>query len=100
MLTNIYLKRGDTLLGTLRVVGAEHPWTLCEFEPQPPFEEVRPLFEHEIALLDANDMSAWAEAYQQIAHLNLRLIDASSGNDVGDGDFLLHIRGNEARLRY
>jgi hypothetical protein len=100
MLTVIHLKQGETLLGLLRVQGSDFPWTQCTFEPTPAFEAVRPLFEHELRVLESRDMDAWSEAYRAIVDLNLNLIDPHTGTEVGEGDFLLHINGNSARLRY
>jgi hypothetical protein len=100
MLTIIHLKRGETLLGVLHVVGSEFPWTRCTFDATPDFEQVRPLFEDELAVLETKDMEAWAASYNKIVALKLQLVDAATGSEVGDGDFLLHIRGDEAWLRY
>ena len=92
------LKRGEELLGVLRSCGSDFPWVVCSFEPTKSFAEVEPLFEVELRLLDADEMEAWESAYGRITSLGLRLIDEEGGEEVGE--FLLHIRGNEAWVRY
>jgi hypothetical protein len=92
------LKRGEELLGVLRPCGNDFPWVMCSFEPTESFAEVEPLFEEELRLLDAEEMEAWERAYGRVTSLGLRLIDEESGKQIGE--FLLHIRGDEAWFRY
>lgn len=99
--------QGDTLLGTLTVTDLDQPWFLCLFAPEAAFEAVRPLFDAELAVGEAEDharsigvnigIDAWESAYQNIEALGLRLVP-----DVGEtiDHFLLHINGAEAWFRY
>jgi len=93
----LHLKRGEELLGVLRSKATDFPWVDCEFEPTAAFATVQPLFEEELTLLDADRMNAWQIAYDRINALGLQLIDAKDEKDIGE--FLLHIRGNEAWFR-
>lgn len=92
-----HLKRGDELLGVLLSKATDIPWVNCEFEPTASFKEVQPLFDEELNLLDADLMDAWQSAYDRINALGLQLIDTKDEKDIGE--FLLHIRGNEAWFR-
>ena len=91
----LHLKRGVQLLGVLISKTTDLPWVNCEFNPTASFKEVQPLFDEE---LDADLMDAWQDAYDRIKTLGLRLIDTKDEKDIGE--FLLHIRGNEAWFRY
>jgi len=55
------------------------------------------LFDEELNLLDADHMDACQSAYDRINALGLRLIDTKDEKDIGE--FLFHIRGNEAWFR-
>lgn len=90
----LHLKRGEELLGVLLSKATDFPWVNCEFEPTASFKEVQPLFDEELNLLDADLMDAWQNAYDRINALGLQLIDTKDEKDIGE--FLLHIRGNEA----
>ena len=92
-----HLKRGEQLLGVLISKTTDFPWVSCDFNPTAAFEEVQPLFDEELKLLEADLMDAWQSAYDRINALGLRLIDTTDETDIGE--FLLHIRGNEAWLR-
>lgn len=94
----LHLKRGVQLLGVLISKTTDLPWVNCEFNPTASFKEVQPLFDEELNLLDADLMDAWQDAYDRIKTLGLRLIDTKDEKDIGE--FLLHIRGNEAWFRY
>lgn len=94
----LQLKRGDELLGTLRSYDSNFPWVNCKFEPNESFEELRPLFDEELRLLDGEDMTAWEETSNRILALNLKLIDLKNGNEIRE--FLLHIKGDEAWFRF
>jgi hypothetical protein len=104
--TTLKLMRGDVQLGVLTLYDLDQPWFYCHFEPEPAFEQVRPLFAAEQELLNDDsgtdfdedaDEDAWVRAYQDIQRLGLLLIP-----DVGEviDDFLLHIDGTEAWFRY
>lgn len=93
-----YLKRDEELLGVLRAKRTDFPWLICEFEGTAPFKSVQPLFDEELSLLETDRMDAWEFAYNRIKALGLRLIDAKDEMDIGE--FLLHIRGDEAWFRY
>ena len=94
----LHLKRRDELLGVLRSLDTDFPWVNCIFEPTTSFDEVRPLFDEELKLLDADQMEEWETAYERINALKLQLIATKDDKDVGE--FLLHIRGKEAWFRY
>jgi hypothetical protein len=94
----LHLKRGDELLGVLLSKATDFPWVSCAFEPTASFEEVRPLFDEELKLLDADLMDAWQSANDCVNALGLQLIDTKDDKDIGE--FLLHIRGNEAWFRF
>jgi len=94
----LHLKRGEELLGVLRSKDTDFPWVNCEFEPSASFAKVQPLFEEELTLLDADMMDEWQIAYDRISDLGLQLMDTKDEKDIGE--FLLHIRGNEAWFRF
>ncbi len=98
-LSVVQLKRDQIVLGVLAVRDLDFPWINCAFEPTPAFAEVQPLFEAEAAI-GPDDEDAWIAAYEAIMALNLRLIDAVNGDDLGEGEFLLHIDGDQAQFRY
>jgi hypothetical protein len=99
------LVRGNDVLGTIEVKpgGAELPWYNGVFHPSAKFEEVRPLFEHELELLRANtsDDSAqwddWEAVNAELHEPGLRLQGADSAY-VAD-EILIHIDGAEAWWR-
>jgi putative SOS response-associated peptidase YedK len=92
------LYRGDRLLGTLNRTGADMPWHLGTFEPTPAFEEVRPLFERELALLNADRMDEWMTAWGEVTALGLRLEPVPASTPIEE--FVLHIEGPSAWWRY
>lgn len=59
--------RGDQLLGTLTRTGLEMPWWEGIFDPTPSFEAVRPLFDRERELLNADRMDEWDAAWDELA---------------------------------
>jgi hypothetical protein len=95
--------QGETQLGTLVVDDMDMPWFYCDFVPEAAFEAVRPLFEREIAIIEAEtgdvevDQDPWILAWQDIEALGLSLI-----RDKGEpiDRLLLHINGNRAWFRY
>ncbi len=96
------LSRGGTLLGTLYPRDAEMFWSVYEFEATPAFEEVRPLFEAELGVVEAEGefgVGAWEEIWERILDLGVRLVPPDGGDEISE--FALHVYGNgEARLRY
>ncbi len=97
------LRRGYERLGTLEIVGIDQPWFMCKFEATPAFEPFRPLFDEELKLLeqerdDDKDWADWETAYSRIDELGLCIGALDGGNDITE--FLLHIKGEEARFRY
>jgi hypothetical protein len=91
------LKRGRELLGVFRSYDTDFPWVNCKFEPTSSFDEIRPLFEEELKLLDADRMDEWETAYERITSLGLQLIDMKDKKSIDE--FVLHVRGNEACFR-
>jgi hypothetical protein len=64
--------RGDRLLGTLTRTGMDMPWWEGTFDPVPGFEAVRPLFDRERELLEADRIDEWGAAWDELAE-GLRL---------------------------
>lgn len=91
------LYQGEVLLGTLKV-WREMPWLSGKFHPTPAFEPLRPLFQREIDLLNAEEHEAWEEAYDAIDALGLSLWAPDAEAPVRE--FLLHVDGDEAWFRY
>lgn len=94
------LMRGDIVLGALTLNVVDMPFFDCHFSPTPAFEEVRPLFATELALLDDSEAVAagtWDQAYRTIDALHLTLV-GDDGQRLDD--FLLHIEGDRAWFRY
>jgi hypothetical protein len=92
------LYRGEELIADLVVTGGDFPWLTAGVRPYGGFEEVRPLFDEELRLLDDVDthVEAWEAAYQQVREtVTLQYPD---GGDVPE--FLLHIDGDEAWWRW
>ena len=93
----LHLKRGEELLGVLRSYDSDFPWVNCRFEPTSSFDAIRPLFDEELKLLDADQMDEWETVYARINSLGLKLIDTKDKKTIDE--FLLHVRGNEAWFR-
>lgn len=92
--------RDGVLLGTLTRTDSDPPWWEGAFEPAPDFESIRPLFDCERELLDADDdMDAWSFAYDELA--NGLVLEPLDGRDPIT-EFLLHIEadGRRASWRY
>ena len=92
------LLRGDRVVADLIVYGGDFPWLNARVEPTEGFEELRPIFEHELRLLDAIDenIDGWENAYAQVrSEVTLRHPD---GHLVPQ--FLLHVEGTEAWWRW
>ena len=90
------LYRGAELLAEIVVDGVDMPWFQGRVVPRPAFEELRPVFARELALLEAidEDYDAWEQAYAPIDELTL----AAPTGPVAD--FLLHIDGDRASFRW
>jgi len=94
----LHLKRGKELLGVLHCYAPDQPWYKCKFEAAAGFSGVKQLFEDELKFLDADQMDDWQIAYERINALGLKLIDVQRNEEIIE--FLLHVRGTEAWLRY
>ncbi len=97
-MADFHLYRGERLLGTLTRTDGDMPWHLGAFDPAPAFEEVRPLFDQELALLNADRMDEWEAAWAEVEALGLRLEPVPAG--VAITEFLLHVEGPRAWWRY
>jgi hypothetical protein len=91
--------RGDVLLGTLTRTGSDMPWWGGAIDAAPGFEAVRPLFDRERELLDADRMEEWGAAWDELAE-GLRLEPLDGRDPITE--FLLHIEadGRRASWRY
>jgi hypothetical protein len=63
--------RGDELVADLIVEGPDFPWLRARVDPGPALDELRPLFDEEVRLLEDADAgpaqdSAWEAAYERI----------------------------------
>ena len=92
------LVRGDQTVAALVVTGMDFPWLHARLQPEAAFEEVRPLFDEELRLLDRidDDPATWEAAYQRIRR-TLQLIKPD-GRPVPE--FLLHVEGAKAWWRW
>jgi len=91
------LYRGGRLLGELTHTHDDMPWHHGTFAPTPAFEEVRPLFDRDLELLNADRMDEWEAAWEAVAALGLRLEPVAAGADIDE--FLLHVEGTQAWWR-
>jgi hypothetical protein len=91
------LLRGDRVIAHLIVYGGDFPWLNARVLPKEGFEEVHPIFEDELRLLDDEDnIERWEGAYYSVrAEVKLA---APDGHLVPE--FLLHIDGSEAWWRW
>ncbi len=89
--------RGDQLLGTLTRTGGEMFWEEGDFVPAPGFEAVRPLFDRERTLLDADRIDEWCAAWDELAE-GLRLEPLDGREPITE--FLLHIDGDAKRATW
>ena len=78
--------------------GADMFWHNCTFAPTPAFDVIAPLFLETRRLLERDEMEAFEAAYDRIAALGLELHPVGGGEPIRD--FLLHIDGEQAQLRY
>jgi hypothetical protein len=92
------LQRGQTLLGEIVVEDSDFPWLRGAWVPTSHFEEVRGLFDAELALLESDELGdEWERLYQRIQDAGVR-IHYPDGGCVPE--FLLHIKNNEAWFRW
>jgi hypothetical protein len=93
------VSRGEVFLGTLTRTGSDMPWWEGTFDPAPGFEAVRPLFDRERELLDADRVDEWGAAWDELAE-GLRLEPLDGRGPITE--FLLHIEGDgrKASWRY
>ena len=89
------LQRHNELVGEITVDGVDFPWLEGHFEPGHAFAAVKPLFEQELALLEADDNQAWEDAYERI-NQTMKLI----APDGPVAEFLLHIKDERAWFRW
>ncbi|MEZ0096339.1 hypothetical protein [Streptacidiphilus sp. EB129] len=75
------------------------PWWHGHFEPAPPFESVRPLFDELARSVDAKeDPAAMSEAFQAVVQLGLSIDRGSKEPPLTE--FFLYIKADRFRLRY
>jgi hypothetical protein len=89
--------RGDDLLGEIIVEDTDFPWLRGRLVPGPAFAELRPLFEQELALVEADpfNVDAWQQIYDRIVE-SVELTSPSGPV----AEFLLHVRGDEVWFRW
>lgn len=88
---------GD-VLADLVVDDEEWPWVYAKLKPGTGFDETRPLFEHELELLDdiENQVDEWEAAYDKIrSSLTLLFPD---GTPVPE--YLLHVKNDDVWWRW
>ena len=75
------------------------PWYEGIFDPVPEFASVRPLFDRERELLEADDIDAWCRAWDELA--DKMVLEPLDGREAIT-EFLLHIEavGRQASWRY
>jgi hypothetical protein len=101
------LERDGTVLGSLEVLYVDQPVFVCSFSPAPAYDTVRSSFEKDarISVQFERDVSPSAfdtliqpveASVARIKALGLRIVAANGWTE----DFVLHIDGSRARLRY
>jgi hypothetical protein len=93
------LMKDSVILGNLVPFDTDYPWVYCHFTPTPEFLQYKDLFDREWEILDqekSSDDNEWIQAYDQVSHLSLKLID-DDGKELGA--FLIHIYNDEAWYR-
>jgi len=93
------LADGERTIARLVVTGSDFPWLHARVEPHDGFEDIRPMFDDELRLLDPLDddhVSEWEDAYRRVRQ-SLSLIKPD-GHAVPE--FLLHIEGLQAWWRW
>ncbi|AGZ45546.1 hypothetical protein [Actinoplanes friuliensis] len=87
----------DTLLGELRVHERDWPWVHAKFEPAPAFAPLRPLFDEEARLVEADGpVEVWEAVYDRV-RAAVRLADPDG---VCPAEFILHVEGDDAWWRH
>ncbi|MEU8517641.1 hypothetical protein AB0C76_39610 [Kitasatospora sp. NPDC048722] len=89
------LVRQEELLGEILIDGSDFPWLEGRFVPTPAFAAVEPWFDESPALLEADEIEHFDDAYDRIAQA-LSLV-APSGPVA---EFLLHIADGRAWFRW
>jgi hypothetical protein len=90
------LRRGAELVAEIIVDDGDFPWLYGKLRPRQGFADLRPLFDEEWALSEADDdVEAWERAYDRVRGA-LELF-APHGRVA---EFLLHVQGDEAWFRY
>ncbi|GIH23934.1 hypothetical protein Aph01nite_22440 [Acrocarpospora phusangensis] len=93
------LRRGEEIVGDIHVNDNDFPWLSGRFVAHPGYAAVEPLFDQELALIEADgdlDYEAWDAVYERIsAQLELITPDGPPA-----ADFLLHISGQHAWFRW
>lgn len=89
------LLRAGAVVGEIVVDGGDFPWLGGRFVPGEGFAELRPLFERELALLEAERFGEWEAAVDAI-EAEVELV--APGGPVAE--YLLHIDGERARFRW
>lgn len=92
------LVRGDEPIGEIHVDDGDFPWLSGAFTPAPGFADVKPLFDAELDLIEADrheDVPAWERLIEQISS-SLALVSP----DGPVADFILHIREGRASFRW
>ena len=87
-----------TVLGHVEGYERDMFWLDCHFAPTPAFAPVAPLFLEELRLLEREEMDAWELVYQRIDALGLELRPLDGTTPIRE--FILHVDGSHARLRY
>ena len=95
------LKRDEVLLGRLYDCGPDQPWIYCAFEELEALDELRPLFQRELDIVEglgeSFDADDWERAYAAIEALGLRLTPLHAGAVIEN--FVLHVDGDRAWFR-
>lgn len=91
------LMQKDVILGELSNPNLDMPVFFCTFRARPEFEQIRPLFDEELRLLNEEVMDEWETAYRRIDALKLRLKPKDGGRSIRR--FILHVEGEMAWFR-
>lgn len=92
------LRRDGDLVAELAVISGDRPWVTSWVSAKPGMDDLRPLFERELDLLDEpdTDPAAWESAQQQLQDtLELHRPDGRAVRE-----FVLHVDGNHAWWRW
>lgn len=92
---------GGELLAELEVTGPDQPWLEGRVTPRPAFEEVRPLFDEELAVLTQMDgrddgVEAWEATYRRV----VEVVELAKPDGRRVAEFLLHVDGDRAWWRW